>query len=147
VAPRLLATGPRTLTIGLVNAQETARRWADVWTGSWPAKDAESIVNLYAEGARYSAYPFREPDEGPQGVRSYLTRIFGEEEDIECWFGEPVAGDDRAAIEWWASWIEDGKEITLAGTTLLRFDEDGLIVDHRDYWNQHDGRRPPYPRW
>jgi len=94
VAPRLLATGIPTLTIGLVNAQETARRWADVWSSSWPAKDAESIVNLYAEGARYSAYPFREPDEGPQGVRSYLTRIFGEEEDIECWFGEPGAGDD-----------------------------------------------------
>jgi hypothetical protein len=114
---------------------------------AWPARDVDSIAALYADNSRYLSYPFREPDEGIAGARNYLTRTLHEEEDIECWFGEPVAGDDRAAIEWWASWTEDGEEITLAGTTLLRFDEDGLVVDHRDYWNQHDGRRAPYPRW
>jgi len=147
VAARLLAAPPSDLYHRLVNVQEAARRWADVWTRAWPARDAEAIVDLYAEDARYSAYPFRDPDEGPDGVRSYLTKTFGEEQDIECWFGEPVAGGDRSAVEWWASWTEGGEEITLAGTTLLRFDQDGLVVDHRDYWNQFEGRRPPYGRW
>jgi SnoaL-like domain len=130
-----------------VSAQEAARRWADVWTRAWPARDVDSIAALYADHARYLSYPFREPDEGIAGARDYLTRTLNEEENVECWFGEPVAGPDRAAVEWWASWIEDGEEITLAGTSVLRFDEDGLVVDQRDYWNQYDGRRPPYPRW
>jgi hypothetical protein len=35
----------------------------------------------------------------------------------------------------------EGREHTLAGTTLLRFDADGLVVEHRDYWALEDGRR------
>jgi hypothetical protein len=54
---------------------------------------------------------------------------------------------NRASVEWWASWEEDGAPITLAGTTLLTFDPDGQVVDHRDYWNQQDGRRAPYDGW
>ena len=130
-----------------MNAQEAARRWAEVWTRAWPARDAESIAALYADNARYLSYPFREPDEGIAGALDYLTRTLNEEDNIECWFGEPVTGQNRAAVEWWASWTEDGEEITLAGTSVLRFDEEGLVVDHRDYWNQYDGRRPPYPQW
>ena len=61
-----------------------------------------------------------------------------------CRFGEPVVSGDRAAVEWWASWTEDGQPITLAGATLLRFDDEGKVVDQRDYWNQASGRIEPY---
>lgn len=130
-----------------MNAHEAARRWTEVWTRAWPARDAEAIVALYADDAKYLSYPFREPDKGTDGALDYLTRTLQGENDIECWFGEPVSGRDRAAVEWWASWTEDGEEITLAGTTLLRFNDQGLVVDHRAYWNQFDGRRAPYPNW
>lgn len=130
-----------------MDADEAARRWAEVWTRAWPAHDAEAIVALYAREAKYLSHPFRTPDEGLDGVRSYLTRTLGEEDTIECRYGEPVANGNRAAVEWWASWTEEREEITIAGTTLLRFDLRGLVVDHRDYWNQFDGRRPPYPNW
>lgn len=30
---------------------------------------------------------------------------------------------------------------------ILRFDTDGLIVDHRDYWNQVERRKEPYRGW
>jgi len=35
----------------------------------------------------------------------------------------------------------------MAGVTLLRFDEDGLVLDQRDHWNDIDGRHEPYPGW
>ncbi len=44
-------------------------------------------------------------------------------------------------------WIEAGEPITLAGATLLRFDGEGNVVDHRDYWNHAPGRIDPYPGW
>ena len=50
-------------------------------------------------------------------------------------------------MEWWASWIENGRPLTLAGSTFLRFDADGLVVDHRDYWNEVERREPPYAGW
>ena len=126
---------------------EAARNWAHVWERAWAAKDVEAIVALYADGAQYRALVLREPEVGISGVRAYLQRIFGEEDSIECRFGVPVVAGDRAAVEWWSSWVETGEELTMAGVTVLRFDADGKVVDHRDYWNQSDRREPPFDGW
>ena len=51
-----------------------------------------------------------------------------------------MAGD-RAAVDWWAVvTTTDGAVETLAGTSLLRFDEDGLVIEQRDAWNAEPGR-------
>jgi ketosteroid isomerase-like protein len=130
-----------------VDVEAAARRWANTWERAWRQADVESIVALYADETLYRALAFREPDRGLAGVRRYLTENFGLEHDVECRFGDPVAAGDRAAVEWWASWVEDGRPLTMAGTTVLRFDPNGLVVDHRDYWNEADGRKPPHPEW
>ncbi|HEY7206946.1 MAG TPA: nuclear transport factor 2 family protein [Gaiellaceae bacterium] len=130
-----------------MDAETAARRWATTWERAWAARDVEPIVALYDDSIAYRALAFREPDLGLAGVRRYLEENFGLETEIECRFGEPVVQGDRAAVEWWASWIESGRTLTLAGSTFLRFDENGQIVDHRDYWNEAEGREPPYPGW
>jgi ketosteroid isomerase-like protein len=127
-----------------VDIEAAARRWAKTWEHAWPRADVEAIAALYAGDVLYRALVFRVPERGIDGVRRYLTREFGVESEVECRFGEPLAAGDRAAVEWWASWIEGGKPVTLAGTTVLRFDDDGLVVDHRDYWNSVDRRESPF---
>ena len=127
--------------------EAAARRWTETWARAWLAKDVESIVALYSDSALYRSHPFREAREGRQGVRAYLRENFGVEERVECWFGEPTVSGERAAVEWWGTWIEDGERLTLAGATVLRFGEDGLVVDHRDYWTQDGDRRSPFPGW
>ena len=89
----------------------------------------------------------REPELGSAGVRHYLEPNFAVEHDIECRFGEPLAGGDRAAVEWWAGWNEAGADLTMAGVTILRFDDDSMVVDHRDYWNQSGQREQPFSGW
>jgi hypothetical protein len=130
-----------------VDTEAAARRWAEVWREAWPARDADAIAALYSDSASYRALAFRQPDLGLAGVRSYLNRNFSVEQDVECWFGDPVVAGDRAAVEWWGSWLEDGTPVTLAGATVLRFDDDGLVIDHRDYWNEVERREQPYPGW
>jgi ketosteroid isomerase-like protein len=130
-----------------VDVEALALQWAQTWMRAWPAHDVSAIASLYADNVEYRALVFRGPDLGVAGVRRYLTENFGVEEHVECWFGEPVASGDRAAVEWWATWMEDGQRLTLAGATFLRFGADGLIVDHRDYWNQVESREPPFEGW
>jgi hypothetical protein len=130
-----------------MDTEAAARRWAETWTRAWPERDTEAIAALYADSASYRALAFREPDLGLAGVRGYLDRNFAVETEIECSFGEPIVAGDRAAVEWWGSWIEGGTEQTLAGVTVLRFDDAGKVVDHRDYWNEVERRAPPYPDW
>jgi hypothetical protein len=130
-----------------LETEAAARRWRDTWERAWPTKDVDAIVALYSDDVLYRALVFREPDVGRGGVRRYLEENFGVEEDVECRFGEPVVGGDRAAVEWWASWMENGELLTLAGSTFLRFDAGGLVVDHRDYWNEVKRREAPFDGW
>jgi ketosteroid isomerase-like protein len=130
-----------------VDAEAAARHWKETWERAWPTRDTDAIAALYADDATYRALAFRDPDRALAGVRRYLDENFGVEQELECWFAEPVVAGDRAAVEWWGTWVEDGRRLTLAGATFLRFDDDGKVVDHRDYWNEAERREPPYAGW
>ena len=117
-----------------------ARAWVQGWTAGWENADAERIGSLYAEDAVFRSHPFREPE---RSARDYALRAFADEELVECRFGEPIVDGDRAAVEYWAVLSADGDEETLAGIAVLRFGEDGRVVEQRDYWSMEPGRRPP----
>jgi nuclear transport factor 2 (NTF2) superfamily protein len=114
-----------------VDTRDAALRWARTWERGWLAHDPTEIVALYADGAHFRSHPFREPEV----ARDYIERVLGEEESADCEFGEPVVDGDRAAVEWRAhTTLRDGGEERLAGVSLLRFDEQGLVVEQRDVW-------------
>jgi hypothetical protein len=102
----------------------------------------DGIAAMYTDDAVYSSHPFRPPET----ARSYVERAFGEEDLVQVWFGEPVVSDDRAAVEYWAILRAD-EELTIAGAAVLRFDAAGRVADHRDYWDQIDGRWEPPEGW
>ena len=69
-----------------------------------------------------------------------MAWAFGEQAAAVCRFGEPVAAGDRAAVDWWAVITDrDGSQQTVAGTSLLRFGANGLVVEQRDVWADADG--------
>jgi hypothetical protein len=115
---------------------EAAKRWAAEWRRAWEEHDSARVAALYADGASFRSAPFREL----QDPRAYAEWAFADEDSAEPHFGEPIVFGDRATVEWWAVTSHDGKEETLAGVSLLRFDEDGLVVDQRDYWHIEPGR-------
>src|SRR3954468_13025237 len=123
-----------------MDAAAAVRAYIDGWTNGWQEADAEAIGALYAEDAVYRSHPFREPE---KSARDYALRAFSDEELVECRFGDPVVEGDRASVEYWAILSATGDEETLAGIALLRFGEDGLVVEQRDYWSMQPGRIPP----
>jgi hypothetical protein len=127
----------------MIDVREAAARWADTWRRGWESLDADPIVALYAAEAVLSTEPFREPYRRREGVRTYITRVFGEEADPRVWVSEPIVQGARASISWWASLREDGADTTLAGTSVLRFDDAGLVAEQWDAWNILLERREP----
>jgi ketosteroid isomerase-like protein len=121
-----------------MDTEQAARRWAEVWERAWPAADVDAIDALYADGAVFYSHPFR----NRQAPRDYVTWAFSDQAEAECRFGEPVVSGDRAAVEWWAVMTtDDGSVESIAGTSLLRFDADALVVEQRDVWAIEPGRR------
>jgi ketosteroid isomerase-like protein len=126
-----------------VSTADAARRWAAVWADAWPAADVEAVSALYADGAVFYSSPFRDR----QAPRDYVVWAFADQAEAECRFGEPVVEGDRAAVDWWAVMTsKDGSVESIAGTSLLRFDAGGLVVEQRDVWTIEPGRRD-LPDW
>jgi len=127
-----------------MDTEAAARAWADAWERCWRALDAELLQPIYTPDAVHRSHPFREPGNPIE----YARWALGEEEgEPEVWVGDPIVAGDRAAIEWWAVVIENGKLISIAGTSIIRFDEDGRAVEQNDYWGQADGRTAPWKGW
>jgi hypothetical protein len=89
------------------------------------------------------SHPFRLP----QAPGEYAAWAFGDEESADVRFGEPLVGDGRAAVEYWAVIRSKGREQTLGGVAVTRFAPDGRVAEQRDYWAMEDGRREPPPGW
>lgn len=120
-----------------------ARRWADGYRISWEAGDAAAAAALYRDDCVFRSAPFRDPEP----PIDYTTRVYPEARAEDVRFGEPVEAGDRAAVEWWASWTEQGQELTYAGVTVLHFDGQGQVAEHRDYDTHVERREPPYSGW
>lgn len=91
----------------------------------------------------FRSQPFREP----QAPRDYVEWAFSEQDAAECWFGTPVVEGDRATVEYWAVVSFEGRDETIAGVSVIRFEEDGLVGEQRDYWTAQDGRHEPPKGW
>ena len=101
------------------------------------------IAALYASGATFYSHPFR----ALQGPAEYVAWAFADQQAAECRFGEPIVDGTRAAVDWWAVVTStDGSAQSLAGTSLLRFDAEGLVVEQRDAWADADAR-VELPAW
>jgi hypothetical protein len=128
-----------------MDIEGAAKTWAATWERAWPARDAVAIARLYDDEALYRSHPLRDPH--PGGALGYTRSVFPDEDEVSCWFGAPIVSGERAAVEWWATLLEDGLPVTLIGTTVLRFGPGGKVIDHRDYWVREEGRQSPYSGW
>jgi ketosteroid isomerase-like protein len=114
-----------------------------VWTRAWPTADVGAIAELYAPDAVFHSHPFRDRQE----PAAYVAWAFEDQAAAECRFGEALVDGDRAAVAWWAVVTsKSGSLQSLAGTSLLRFDADGLVVEQLDAWGEADGYRDQ-PAW
>lgn len=114
---------------------EAVRLWIDAWTRGWTTHDPDLIAARYSPNCTMVSSPFRAPHDGREGARSYAADCFECEESAEVSFGGPIVEEDRAAVTYDASVTGiDGSSYKIAGVSLLRFDKNGLVAEHRDYW-------------
>jgi ketosteroid isomerase-like protein len=128
-------------------AAEHARRWAEGYERAWRAGDPEAAAALYAPDTRYRSEPFRDPHPGREGVLAYTRRAYATEADQDPHFGTPFAAGASAAVEWWATMLEEDHPATIVGTSFLTFTADGSVATARDYWSLEPGTHHPFDGW
>lgn len=70
--------------------------------------------------------------------------------DLDLRLGQPTVDGDRATVEWSATMSDaqcgpprEDAAVTWPGCLILRFTDEGLCVELREYWNVEFGRRVP----
>ena len=125
-----------------ITAEAGARAWVAAWSDGWARHDPDVIAGRYAPDCRFRSLPFRAEGRGPEAVVAYTTEAFADERSARFAFGEPiVAPDGRVAVEYRAVILpsDGGLEITVAGVSVLRFDDAGLVTEHFDCWAETPG--------
>lgn len=120
--------------------------WLAAYHDAWITHNAEQVAQLFTEDAAYHSHPFRPPYRGRTEIHAYWQRATSSQEELELRWGTPVISGNRVAVEWWATMREtDEGELTLPGCLVLRFAENGLCEELREYWHIEVGSRilPP----
>ncbi|CAD5367033.1 Putative transcriptional regulator [Rubrivivax sp. A210] len=96
----------------------------------------EDVEALYAADARFKD-PFNEV-QGRTAVRAIFEHMFRQVTAPRFVFHEAVAQGDIAFLSWtlhYRSSARAADEHAIRGSTELRFDAQGLVAWHRDYWD------------
>ena len=130
----------------MVPTRMAVSKWVSKYSHAWRSKDAKAAASLFAQNVEYHPHPFRPAQLGLDKVREYTVGAFDIDEVYDVRFGKPIVEGSRAAVEYWGSMKENGKDVTIAGSVMLRFAKNGLCNSLRDYWTLQEGRLSQ-PKW
>ena len=127
--------------------KEQVIAWSEAYLQAWETADTAAAGALFSQDASYRSNIFEEPHGGRKGVEDYWTAVTSVQSDVKVWMGSPVIEGDRVIVEFWTSMLAGGEDLTLPGCLLMRFNENGLCSDLREYWQTLPELRDPWPGW
>lgn len=115
---------------------------------AWEERDSDALVKLFTTDAEYRDDPYQRGHQGSDGIREYWTTTTSTQADISVrWGNVTITAGNLATLEWWANLTNEGKPVTLAGSMFLRFAENGLCQELREYWHLTEGAHSPPAGW
>ena len=112
--------------------QTAARRLAQFYETLTPAA-LDGLGQLYAPDARFKD-PFNEVV-GIDAIRRIFEHMFTTTEAPRFVVTEAIEQGGQAMLGWEFRFALRGRALTVRGVTHLRFDADGRVALHRDYWD------------
>ena len=107
--------------------------------------DAAAIAAIYADDLRLHDQAAPGPIEGRRGMEQYVGGYLAAFPDLR-WERIGVEVDGNVAVEEWrASGTHEGalpglpathKRMSIDGCSVMRFEDDGLVHEERNYWDE-----------
>ena len=103
------------------------------WYSSLTPETLTQLEQFYAAQARFKD-PFNDVT-GIAAIRGIYQHMFETTEQPRFVIATRILEGDQAFVTWTFEFGLKGKAYVIAGGTHLSFDQDGLVVLHRDYWD------------
>ena len=104
---------------------------------TWNAKDEERFVAQFAPNGRYTDVTMRVTYAGESEIRRMIRATLDAYRDYEFEHLSGVCDGRLYAVEWSHTSVSkhDGKEHTVRAVSVGDLDDQGRILENRDYWN------------
>lgn len=106
------------------------------WYENLSPQTLDEITAIYASEAR-----FRDPFNDVRGVaaiRAIFAHMFATTETPAFVVTERFEEGSRAVLLWRFTFVLRGGRYEIEGASHLLFNEAGLVVEHRDYWDSSE---------
>lgn len=130
--PASAGSPPAASPAGPLPQETPARRLARFYETLAPASLA-GLDALYAADARFKD-PFNEVT-GTAAIRRIFAHMFATTGAPRFVVTECIEQGGQAMLGWEFHFVLRGRALTVSGVTHLRFDADGRVTLHRDYWD------------
>lgn len=117
--------------------------WLANYGRAWQARDPITFSELFAADAAYYWTPFREPQLGREAITTAVRAAFSGQRDIHFSF-RVLAGSAAPYVAHWTcefTRISSGRQATVDGIFVLRFDDQGQCAEFREWWHSDESER------
>lgn len=110
--------------------------WLSRYEHAWESRDPEAASRIFTEDALYYETPYAEPFRGRQGIADYWAGVTADQRDVDFTSEVIAVADDVSVAHWNAklTMASTGERAELDGIFLLRFGEDGLVSELKEWW-------------
>jgi steroid delta-isomerase len=103
------------------------------WYASLTPQSLGAIDDFYAPSARFKD-PFNTVN-SRDGIRRIFAHMFSKLQQPQFLIHEQLLDGRQAFLTWDFGFYLHGKHYVLHGGSHLHYDEHGMVIDHRDYWD------------
>jgi hypothetical protein len=112
--------------------------WGDELVAAWNTHTVEALTSMFAEKCLYTDMPHELSWEGHDGLRKMFDQTVAFHPDYRFTKGGGFSDGRNYALEWTVRGTTLGTMLAYRGVSLGTLDDQGLIIENRDYWNPKD---------
>lgn len=120
--------------------EKVLKSWLERYGRAWETQDPDAAAALFSPEASYYETPFDAPARGRDGVHAYWTQATRNQIDISFAYEVVSAALHRGIARWQARFTRrsSGAKVRLDGIFLLKFDDEGLCRELREWWHRSE---------
>ena len=109
--------------------------FAEDYIAAWNTLDEDTFVGQFAPDGRYTDATMALTYDGEAEIRRMFKSTMEYYQEPRFVFESGFSDDRHYASEWTSITVIDGTEYTTRVVSIGDLDENGKIIENRDYWN------------
>jgi ketosteroid isomerase-like protein len=105
------------------------------YIAAWNSLDEDTFVGLFAPDGRYTDAVMKLTYDGESEIRRMFSSTMQYYQDPQFVHVSGFSDDRHYAAEWTSVTVVDGTEYTTRVVSIGDLDDQGRIIENRDYWN------------